>query len=216
MARFPYNETMTEFEKMVAGKIYDCSDPDLHGLQKKLNALNEEWNLLPSSSPRKQSLLREFAPHIHPTSSIRSPAYFDYGCNVYMDENSYTNFGFTALDVCPIYIGKSVHIGSNVSMVTPLHPLDPEDRKNYVNDRGDVTDLEYGAPIHVGDHCWIASNVIICPGVTIGEGSVIGAGSVVTKDIPAGVIAVGNPCRVLREIGEKDKLKYHPELFAKE
>ena len=205
---------MTEFEKMISGKIYDCSDPDLHALQMKLNALNEEWNLLPSSSPKKASLLREFAPNIHPSCSLRGPVYFDYGCNIYMGENCYVNYNFTALDVCPIRIGKGVHIGSGVSLLTPLHPIDANDRAMYINERGELTDKEYGAHITIGDHCWLASNVTVLPGVTIGEGTIIGAGSVVTKDIPAGVIAVGNPCKVLRTIEEKDKLQYRPNLFA--
>ena len=205
---------MTELEKMLSGKIYDCADPEIAALQRKLNLLNEEWNATPSSSPRKQEIFKELVPNIHPSCFIRSPAYFDYGCNIYMGENSYANYNLTALDVCPIYIGKGVHIGSGVSFITPLHPLDAEDRAIYRNERGVLTDKEYGAPIKIGDHCWIASNATILPGVTIGKNSIIGAGSVVTHDIPEGVIAVGNPARILRKITEQDKLKYHPELFA--
>ena len=205
---------MTELEKMLAGKIYDPSDPELSSLQKRLNAMNEEWNLLPSSSPRRAELLREFAPNIEPTCSLRGPVYFDYGCNLYMGKNCYVNYNFTALDVCPIHIGECVHIGSGVSILTPLHPFDPDDRAIYINDRGVPTDQEYGAPVRIGDHCWLASNVTILPGVTIGKNTVIGAGSVVTKDIPEGVLAVGNPCRVVRKITEADRLTNHPELFA--
>ena len=205
---------MTELEKMLAGLIYDCSDPEIAALQRKLNALNEEWNLLPSSSPKRAELLRQFAPNVHPSCSLRGPVYFDYGCNLYMGPNCYVNYNFTALDVCPIRIGEGTHIGSGVSLLTPLHPLDADDRAIYINERGAITDKEYAAPITIGEHCWIASNVTILPGVTIGKNTVIGAGSVVTKDIPEGVLAFGNPCKVIRKIREEDKLKYHPELFG--
>lgn len=211
-----YHFSMTEYEKMIAGLIYDCSDPELQALQRRLNALNEEWNALPSSSPKRAEILRELAPNIHPSCWLRGPVYFDYGCNVYMGEKSYANYGFTALDVCPIHVGKGVHIGTNVSLLTPLHPIDADERAMYVNASGDLTDKEYGAPIVIGDHCWLASNVTVLPGVTIGRNTVIGAGSVVTHDIPEGVLAAGNPCKVIRKITAADKLQNHPELFPKE
>ena len=145
---------------------------------------------------------------------LQGPIYFDFGKNIKMGRNSYANFNFTALDICEITSGDNVFIGPNVSLLTPLHPLCWQDRNPYFNEKtGNVTDREYGAPITIGDNCWIAGNVTVCAGVTIGEGCVIGAGSVVTRDIPANSLAFGNPCRVSRRITDADRLENHPELF---
>jgi maltose O-acetyltransferase len=138
---------------------------------------------------------------------LQGPIYFDFGVNTTMGDNSYANFNFTVLDEGKVNIGKNVFIGPNVSLLTAIHPLCYQDRN---------TGLEYTGEINIGDNCWIASNVTVCGGVTIGDGCVIGAGSVVTRDIPANCIAVGNPCKVLRQITEKDRLENHPELFVKE
>ena len=132
-----------------------------------------------------------------------------------MGKNSYANFNFTVLDICPVTIGDNVFFGPNVSLLTPLHPFQYQDRNPYKDpETGRTNEIEYGAPITIGDNCWIAGNVTVCGGVTIGTGCVIGAGSVVTRDIPENSLAVGNPCRVIRKITEKDGLENHPELFA--
>jgi len=138
---------------------------------------------------------------------LQGPINFDFGVNTTMGDNSYANFNFTVLDEGKVNIGKNVFIGPNVSLLTAIHPLCYEDRN---------TGLEYTGAINIEDNCWIAASVTVCGGVTIGEGSVIGAGSVVTRDIPPNSIAVGNPCRVLRQITEKDRLKNHPELFTED
>ena len=124
--------------------------------------------------------------------------------------NSYANFNFTCVDCCPVTIGANVFMGPNVSLLTPMHPLRWQDRNQYQKQNGTLTDKEYARPITIGDNCWIAGNVTICGGVTIGEGCVIGAGSVVTRDIPANSLAVGVPCRVIREITEEDALENRP------
>lgn len=111
-------------------------------------------------------------------------------------------------------IGNDVFIGPNVSLLTPVHPFRFQDRNMYRRADGVYADREYARPITIGDNCWIAGNVTVCGGVTIGSGTVIGAGSVVTHDIPAGVLAAGVPCRVIREITEEDALSCHPELFG--
>ena len=137
---------------------------------------------------------------------LQGPIYFDYGCFISIGDNSYANFNLTILDTCPVKIGNNVFIGTGVSIVTPLHPLRYQERNIYFCEKGYFTDQEYGKPIVIEDNCWIASNVTICGGVTIGEGSVIGAGSVVTKSIPKNSLAVGNPCRAIRKITEKDSI----------
>ena len=113
---------------------------------------------------------------------------------------------FTCLDVCEIHIGDNVMIGPNVTLATPMHPLLPEERNVRKREDGSFYNLEYAKPITIKDNCWLASNVVVCGGVTIGEGCVIGAGSVVTRDIPPYSLAAGNPCRVIRKITEKDHM----------
>ena len=207
---------MNEEEKMLRGKIYDFSDPALSAKQKELNLLNEEFNSLSSFSPKRKELLAKFAPNIHPTCFLRGNVYFDYGCNIFMGPNCYANYNLTILDVCPVIIGEGCHIGSGVSIITPMHPLIGAERALYINAKGRLTDNEYGKSVVIGEHVWLGSNVTVLPGVTIGKNSVIGAGSVVTRDIPGGVLAVGNPCRVLRKISDQDSLANHPELFIQE
>ena len=165
-------------------------------------------------SEKRKEILAELMPDRADGVYLQGPIYFDFGKNIKMGRNSYANFNFTALDICEITIGDNVFIGPNVSLLTPLHPLCWQDRNPYFNEKtGNVTDIEYGAPITIGDNCWIAGNVTVCVGVTIGEGCVIGAGSVVTRDIPANSLAFGNPCRVSRRITDADRLENHPELF---
>jgi maltose O-acetyltransferase len=124
---------------------------------------------------------------------VKPPLFVDYGENITIGARTFINFNLTALDVAAITIGEDCQIGPNVQLLTPLHPIDPEPRRDK---------LEAAKPIVIGDNVWLGGGVIVCPGVSIGENSVIGAGSVVAKDIPANVVAVGNPARVIRRIGE--------------
>ncbi len=127
--------------------------------------------------------------------TIQPPFHCDYGSNIKVGENFYANYNLTVLDVAPVTVGDNVLIAPNVSIYTAGHPVHPFARNSM---------YEYGIPITIGDNVWIGGNVVICPGVNIGSGSVIGAGSVVTRDVPEYVIAVGNPCRVLRKITDED------------
>lgn len=138
---------------------------------------------------------------------LQAPIYFDYGCNTTFGKFSGANFNFTCLDVCPVTIGDNVMIGPNVTLATPMHPLLPDERNIRQREDGSVYNLEYAKPIVIENDCWLASNVIVCGGVTIGEGSVIGAGSVVTRDIPPHSLAAGNPCKVIRKITEMDRIE---------
>ena len=198
---------MTEKEKMLAGKLYDPSDPELLALRAKAHRLSHDYNnVLEGEADKRHAILEAMGVHTGSNVYLQGPIYFDYGCFIEFGDNSYANFNLTILDTCPVHIGKNVFIGTGVSIVTPLHPLRYQERNIYRKDNGDYTDKEYGKPIVIEDNCWIASNVTICGGVTIGEGSVIGAGSVVTKSIPKHSLAVGNPCKVIREITENDSV----------
>lgn len=204
---------MTEKEKMLAGKIYDPSEPELVGLRQKAHRLCLEYNQLPETDKKRDELVRELGVAGGENAYFQGPVQFDYGCFTTVGEGFYANFNFTCVDCCPVTIGDNVFVGPNVSLLTPVHPFRWQDRNPYKKPDGTVTDKEYARPITIGDNCWIAGNVSVCGGVTIGEGSVIGAGSVVTRDIPPHSLAAGVPCRVIREITEADSLENHPELF---
>ena len=204
---------MTEKEKMLAGKIYDPSEPELVGLRQKAHRLCLEYNQLPETDKKRDELMRELGVAGGENAYFQGPVQFDYGCFTTVGEGFYANFNFTCVDCCPVTIGDNVFVGPNVSLLTPVHPFRWQDRNPYKKPDGTVTDKEYDRPITIGDNCWIAGNVSVCGGVTIGEGSVIGAGSVVTRDIPPHSLAAGVPCRVIREITEADSLENHPELF---
>ena len=199
---------MTEKERMLKGLLYDPSDEELLSLRQKAHKLCLEYNnTLEEEVDKRASILKELGIKLGSNVYLQGPIYFDYGCFISIGDNSYANFNLTVLDTCPVAIGKNVFIGTGVSIVTPIHPLRYQERNLYQKENGQWTDNEYGKPITIEDNCWIASNVTIIGGVTIGEESVIGAGSVVTRSIPKNSLAFGNPCRVIRQITEKDSIK---------
>lgn len=204
---------MTEREKMVAGKLYNPTDKELEKLKAKVRQACIEYNRSNEDEQQKRyellhSVLKSHKKNFYFEPNIR----FDYGCNTSIGENFFANFNCTILDVCPVTIGDNVMFGPNVTIATPMHPIIGEER--FISEHEDgLYDLEYAKPITIGNGVWLASGVIVNGGVTIGDNAVIGSGSVVTKDIPANVIAVGNPCKVLREITEKDSIEYKKHLF---
>lgn len=204
---------MSEKEKMLAGKIYDPTDEELTILRTKAHRLSQHYNTLFEDDNLRNTIIDELIPNKGEGLYLQGPIYFDYGIFTSFGKNCYANFNFTVLDVCPVNIGSNVFFGPNCSLMTPMHPLRWQERNIKFKDDKKAYDDEYAKPISIGDNCWIAANVVITGGVTIGEGCVIGAGSVVTKDIPANSLAAGNPCKVIREINEKDSIKYKKELF---
>ena len=156
-------------------------------------------NIPPRDRAKRKKLMRTIVGKIGEEFNIESPFQCDYGYNIEIGENFYSNHNLIILDVGRVKIGDNVQVAPNVSIYTAGHPVHPETRN---------TGYEYGIDITIGDNVWIGGSVSILPGVTIGENAVIGAGSVVTKEIPANVIAAGNPCRVIREITEEDRYYY--------
>lgn len=207
---------MTEQEKMLKGMIYDPSDAELDAKRIKAHKLSKDFNDTYEDEIEKRALiLKQLIPNIGEGTAITSPVYFDYGEFTTIGSNSFANFNLTVLDCCPVTIGDDVFIGPNCSLLTPIHPMLSEERKMRVRSDGTLYDLEYAAPITIEDGCWIAGDVKVCGGVTIGKNSVIGAGSVVTKDIPSNVFAAGNPCRVIRAITKSDSIFNKKDLFEK-
>ena len=189
---------MDNLERMKAGLLYDPSTSDVMDYQLSLlDKMVEYNNTLPREQERRQALLKELFGAVGEGCYIEAPYHANWGGkNVYMGNHVYANFNLTLVDDANIYIGNDVMFAPNVILATAGHPIDPTLRA-----RG----LQYNKEIHIGNNVWIGAGAVVMPGVTIGDNTVIGAGSVVTKDIPANVVAVGNPCRVMREIGEHDK-----------
>ncbi len=205
---------MTELEKMLAGKLYDISDKEIEEKRLRAHRLCQDYNrTYEDEVDKRNKILDELLPNRGSGTGFMGPIYFDYGIYTKFGKNCYVNFNFTVLDCSPITIGNNVFFGPNCTLAAPLHPLLPEERMLRVKEDGTYYDLEYSKPIVIEDDCWIASNVVILGGVKIGKGSVIGAGSVVTKDIPVGVLAVGNPCRVVRKITSEDSVMLKSDLF---
>lgn len=184
---------MTEKEKCHLGLLYDANyDRELLLDREKAKELLYDYNRLrPSQQKEKTQLLKSFLGKTGENLIIESPFACDYGYNIEIGENFYANVNLVILDGAKVSIGANAFIAPNVGIYTAGHPLDAEQRN-----RG----LEYARPVTIGNNVWIGAGVCILPGVTIGDNTVIGAGSVVTKDIPSNVLAVGNPCRVIKEI----------------
>lgn len=192
---------MTIREKMHNTELYLPSDKEIWEEQQGyMNLLYDFNHTRPTEAAKRDELLKELFAELGEGCFIEPPLHANWGGHhVHMGRNVYANFNLTLVDDTHIYIGDYTMIGPNVVIATGGHPLLPELReKGY----------QYNAPVHIGRNCWLGAGAIILPGITIGDNVVIGAGSVVTKDIPSNVLAVGNPCRVLREIGQHDKEYY--------
>ena len=197
---------MSELDRMLEGKLYYSGDEEIQKIARNAHRLCQEYNSLLDTDPKRKEILKELLPNASMKIYLQGDIYFDYGRFVYIGEYFYANQGLRVLDTCPIRIGNNVYFGSNVTLATPLHPLMGEERRRYLHENGKVYADEYGKPINIGNDCWIACNVTICPGVSIGDNVVIGAGSVVTRDIPSNSLAFGNPCKVKRKITKEDSI----------
>ena len=198
--------------KLHTEALYLPLDPDILQEQRTYQELMYEFNhTRPSETEKRAGLLSQMFADIGDGCCIEAPFFANWGGHhVHLGRNVYANFNLTLVDDTHIYIGDNTLLGPNVVLATAGHPLLPELRtKGY----------QFNAPIRIGKNCWLGAGVMVMPGVTIGDNTVIGAGSIVTRDIPAGVLAVGNPCHVLREIGEHERQYYFhdkkipPELF---
>ena len=206
---------MNGYELMQSGELYACTDEEVARMQAECLELLYDYNATrPREAKRREELLCEMFAEVGEDCYIEPPLHANWGGrHVHLGRNVYANFNLTLVDDGHIYIGEYTMIGPNVTIATAGHPIHPALREKI---------CQYNIPVHIGRNCWIGAGAVILPGVTVGDNCVIGAGSIVTRDIPPNTVAVGNPCRVLREIGERDREFYFkdrridPSRFATE
>jgi len=180
---------------MLRGDLYIADDPDLEADYARAQALVDRYNAAPESD--RDRILRELLAHVADRVVVRPPFRCEYGTRVSIGSRTFLNYDCLMLDVAPVTIGADCQVATRVQFLTATHPLDPEARR---------LRWESGEPIVVGDNVWLGGGAILCPGVTIGADTVVAAGAVVAGDLPAGVVAGGVPARVIREIGERDRI----------
>jgi maltose O-acetyltransferase len=186
---------------MLRGELYLAGDPENEAETVRIQELVARFNACaPCACEERDALLRRTLRHVGDHVVVRPPFSCEYGA-VTIGDRTFVNAGVMMIDVAPVTIGAACQIATRVQLVTASHPVDPEPRRQ---------GWEYGEPIAVADNVWLGAGVIVCPGVTIGQDTVVGAGAVVTRDLPAGVVAAGVPARVLREIGEEDHVEIPP------
>lgn len=183
---------LTEKEKMLAGDPYVAADPELVAMRQRARRLTRLYNgTTEEESARRCEILAELFGRVGPSVKIEPPFRCDYGSNIYAGDGLYMNFGCVVLDCAEVHLGADLQCGPYVQIYTAYHPLDAVER---------TAGPELASPVTIGSRVWLGGGAIICPGVTIGDDTTIGAGSVVVGDIPPGVLAVGNPCRVVRRL----------------
>ena len=188
-------------ERMQTGKLYFPTEEDLLSEQAEWMELLYDFNSTrPSEGKKRAELLEKLLGGVGKNCYVEPPLHANWGCNTYMGDDVYANFNLTLVDDVKITIGSHVMFGPNVTVAKGGHPVEPNLRSRQA---------QYNLPVNIGDNVWIGAGSVILPGVTVGDNTVIGAGSIVTKDIPANVVAYGNPCRVVREIGERDRKIYY-------
>jgi maltose O-acetyltransferase len=181
-------------QRMLRGELYHADDPEIQADAARSQELMERYNATRhAEAALRDELLRELLGEVGEGVVVRPPMWVDYGSHTSIGAGTFVNYGCVLLDVAPIRIGAACQLATSVQLLTATHPIDPEPRR---------LGWESAAPITIGDNVWLGGGVIVCPGVTIGDDTVVGAGAVVTRDLPAGVVAVGNPARVLRDLGD--------------
>ena len=205
---------MTEEQKIFAGKLYSPIEPELKAIKLRTHNLCTKYNqTFEDETEIRSEILSNIFNELGEGSFMQGPIYIHYGTHTKIGKRLFANFNLTIQDDTYVTIGNDCNFGPNVTIVTPIHPMLPDERRGIMMPDGIQRHMCYAKPVQVGDNCWFGANVVICPGVQIGENCVIGAGSVVTRDIPPNSFAAGVPCHVIRIIDESDSIMNIPGLM---
>lgn len=206
---------MREEEKIQAGILFCPGDPELVAIKLRTHNLNLDYNrTYEDEVARRAEILSQILGSMGEGTFFQGPITFHYGIHTHVGKRCFFNFNLTVQDDAAVTIGDDCNFGPNVTIVTPVHPLLPDERRELLDANGVRRHMCFARPVTIGSDCWFGANVVVCPGVTIGDNCVIGAGSVVTKDVPANSFAAGNPCTVIREITQADSMIYKPDILA--
>lgn len=206
---------MHEEERIMAGLLFCPGDAELKALKLRSHKLSQAYNKTYEDEVEvRNAILSALLGEMGENCFFQGPITFHYGKHTRVGNNCFFNFNFTVQDDANVTIGDHCNFGPNVTIVTPIHPMVASERRTLTDSEGNPKRVCYAKPVVIGHDCWFGANVVVCPGVTIGENCVIGAGSVVTRDIPPNSFAAGNPCRVIREIGDADSMKHKPEILG--
>ncbi len=206
---------MNEEQKIKDGILFFPGDPELKAIKLRTHKLNQDYNrLYEDEVDKRNEIINQIVGEIGEGTFFQGPVTFHYGIHTKVGRKCFFNFNITIQDDAEVTIGNNCDFGPNVTIVTPVHPMIAEERREMLCSDGEKRRLCYAKSVHIGNDCWFGAGAIICPGVTIGDGCVIGAGSVVTRDIPPRSFAAGVPARVVREITDADSMKYKPGIIG--
>ncbi|MEK4663083.1 sugar O-acetyltransferase [Priestia sp. FSL H7-0729] len=206
---------MREEERISKGILFSPSDPGLKTIKRRAHNLSQRYSqTFEEQTEERNEILQQLLGQIGEGGFIQGPIFFHYGVHTRIGDYFFGNYNLTIQDDAQVTIGDYTSFGPNVTIVTPIHPMIASERRQMVDQKGDVKSLCYAKPVTIGNDVWISANVTVCGGVTIGDGCVIGAGSVVTRDIPPHSFAAGVPCKVIRKITEADSMRNYPDVLA--
>ena len=205
---------MSAEERIARGVLFCPGDPELKAIKLRSHNLCSEYNkTFEDETDKRKALVKDIFADFGEGSFVQGPIYIHYGKHTHIGNRFFGNFNLTIQDDAEVTIGNDCNFGPGVTIVTPVHPMLPDERRLVYKPDGTPIRMCYAKPVHIGNDCWFGANVVVCPGVTIGDGCVIGAGAVVTRDIPAGSFAAGNPARVIRTLSEADSMIHKPEVL---
>ncbi|WP_339236540.1 sugar O-acetyltransferase [Paenibacillus sp. FSL R5-0517] len=206
---------MREEERIMKGILFSPSDPELKTIKRRAHNLSQRYSqTFEEQTQEREQILQQLLGQIGKGGFLQGPIFFHYGVHTRIGDHFFGNYNLTIQDDAPVTIGDYTSFGPNVTIVTPIHPMIASERRQMVDQNGDVKSLCYAKPVTIGNDVWISANVTVCGGVTIGDGCVIGAGSVVTRDIAPHSFAAGVPCKVIRKITEADSMLNYPDVLA--
>ncbi len=206
---------MREEEKIFAGILFNPGDPELKAIKLRSHKLSAAYSRTAEDETElRAEIIRQMVAEFGEGSFMQGPVFFHYGVHTRIGKRCFFNYNLTIQDDAQVTIGDDNNFGPNLTIVTPLHPMLPDERRLMLDGEGKPKRFCYAKPVRIGSNCWFGANVVVCPGVTIGDGSVIGAGSIVTRDVPPHTFAAGNPCHVIRALSEADSMRHKPAVLA--